>query len=504
LVAGDDAAPLPAAGAFAPAAERLEPLQIPHRTEGNSMIRAWIFLLALLTFPAALSAQGLSHGAPLNPTESAKVDHIVAEALASSEVPSASVALVRGGRIVFAKAYGTQSPSIRVARPGALYQIASISKQFTAAAILLLQDEHKLSLDDPVARYVPGITGGERVTIRQLLSHTSGLRDFWPQDYSFEAMSHPVTPRQIADRWAKAPLDFEPGTQWQYSNTGYVVAGMIVEKVSGEPLLQFLQERIFRPLDMHPIDQDLAVGAGFPAGYRRNALGPVRVETPAARGWLYAAGELAMSASDLARWDIARIDRKVLPAADWALQETPVKLNDGSSTGYGLGVFANERDGHLRVEHGGEAVGFLSENIVYPRDRIAIVVLVNAWFGRAQDEIAQKIEAMLLPPAGGGDRAVAQARTLYDQLRSGRLDRKLLTDNANFYFTPVVLDDYRSSLARLGPPSSFTANGPPRLRGGFVNRNYTLTFPGRKLLIVTYAEPGANGRWEQFLVMPAS
>jgi D-alanyl-D-alanine carboxypeptidase len=461
------------------------------------MIRAWILLLALLGLPAAASAQALS------PAETARIDHIVAQALASSAVPSASVALVRGGRIVLAKAYGTQSPTIRVANPDALYQIASISKQFTAAAILLLQDEHKLSLDDPVARYLPGITGGDRITIRQLLSHTSGLRDFWPQDYSFEAMSHPVAPQQIVDRWAKAPLDFEPGTQWQYSNTGYVVAGMIVEKVSGEPLLQFLNEHIFRPLDMHPIDQDLATGPGFPAGYRRNALGPVRVETPAARGWLYAAGELAMSASDLARWDIARMDRIVLPAADWALQETAVKLNDGSSTGYGLGVFASERGGHLRVEHGGEAVGFLSENIVYPRDGIAIIVLTNAWFGRAQDEVAQKIEAMLLPPAGG-DQAVTQARALYDQLRSGRLDRKLLTENANFYFTPTVLRDYRASLAPLGDPQSFTANGPPRLRGGFVNRNYTLTFRSWKLLIVTYAEPGAGGRWEQYLVMPAS
>jgi CubicO group peptidase (beta-lactamase class C family) len=336
-----------------------------------------------------------------------------------------------------------------------------------------------------------------------LLGHISGLRDFWPQDYSFEAMSHPVTPRQIVDRWASAPLDFEPGTQWQYSNTGYVVAGMIVEKVSGEPLLQFLQENVFRPLSMHPIDQDLAIGPGFPAGYRRNALGPVRVETPAARGWLYAAGELAMSASDLARWDIARIDRTLLPAADWTLQETPLHLADGSATGYGLGVFAGDRGGRLRVEHGGEAVGFLSENIVYPSDRIAIVVLVNAWFGRAEGEIAAKIEAMLLPPAAGQD-STAPARALYDQLRSGGLDRKLLTDNANFYFTGTVLDDYRISLTPLGEPQSFTANGPPRLRGGFVNRNYTLTFPDRKLLIVTYAEPGANGRWEQFLVMPAS
>ena len=105
-----------------------------------------------------------------------------------------------------------------------------MSKQFTAAAILLLADEGKLSLDDKVSKYIPGITDGDQITIRQLLSHTSGLRDYWPQDYSFKAMATPTTPQGIVDRWAKAPLDFKPGTQWQYSNTGYVVAGMIVER----------------------------------------------------------------------------------------------------------------------------------------------------------------------------------------------------------------------------------------------------------------------------------
>ncbi len=106
-------------------------------------------------------------------------------------------------------------------------------------ALLLLEDEGKLSLDDPVAKYLPGISGGDRITMRQLLTHTSGLQDFWPQDYSFAAMARPTTPQGIVDSWAKKPLDFAPGDQWQYSNTGYVVAGMIAEKVSGEPLLTY-------------------------------------------------------------------------------------------------------------------------------------------------------------------------------------------------------------------------------------------------------------------------
>jgi D-alanyl-D-alanine carboxypeptidase len=349
---------------------------------------------------------------------------------------------------------------------------------------------------------VPGITGGDRITIRQLLSHTAGLQDYWPQDYSFAAMEHPVTPQQIVDRWAHKPLDFEPGTQWQYSNTGYVVAGMIVERVSGQPLLAFLQQHVFGPLGMHPIDQDLAVGPGFPIPYRRNALGPVRPETPAGRGWLYAAGELAMTASDLARWDIARMNRSLLPARDWAEQETPVILANGVSSNYGLGVSIRDINGRHAIYHGGEAVGFLSTNIVFPHEREAVVVLVNAWFAGAQSRIANGIIEALHPQEAADAEATAAAHALYDQLRAGRLDRGLLTEDANYYFTDEVLRDYRDSLGPLGDPRSFTADGPARLRGGFVNRNYTLGFGDRRLTIVTYAEPGAHGRFEQFLVMP--
>ena len=459
------------------------------------MIRCLLILLAFAATPAL--AQDFT------PAETAHIDRIVNEALTSTGVPSASIAVVRDGRIVLARAYGRQSPVIATATPDALYPIASISKQFTAAAILILRDQGRLSLDDHVSKYITGITGGDRITIRQLLSHTAGLQDYWPQDYSFAAMEHAVTPQQIVDRWAHKPLDFEPGTQWQYSNTGYVVAGMIVERVSGQPLLAFLQSHVFAPLGMHPVDQDLAVGAGFPIGYRRNALGPVRPETPAGRGWLYAAGELAMTASDLARWDIARIDRTLLPARDWAEQETPVILANGVSSNYGLGVALRDMNGRHAVRHSGEAVGFLSNNIVFPHEREAIVVLVNAWFGNAHDQIARGITDVLHPQAAEDDEeAVALARGIYNELRAGRIDRNLFTQDANYYFTDEVVQDYRDSLGPLGDPQSFAASGPAALRGGFVNRNYTVTVGGRQLSIVTYAEPGAGGRIEQYLVMP--
>jgi CubicO group peptidase (beta-lactamase class C family) len=459
------------------------------------------FISAIACLAAApASAQSLT------PQEIAKVDSIVTQRLAASGVPSASVAIVRGGKIVFAKAYGKQSETIAVPRDDAPYQIASISKQFAAAAILLLQADGKLSLDDTVSKYVPDITRGDTITIRQLLSHTAGLQDYWPQDYSFKAMATPVSPQGILDRWAKKPLDFDPGTKWQYSNTGYVVAGLIVEKVSGQPLLDFLKARIFKPLGITAYDQDLAIGGSFPQGYGRALLGPVRPATPAAPGWLFAAGELSMSARDLAKWDVARIDRTILTPEDWKLQETPVKLADGSSNGYGLGVSTGSTAGRRYVEHSGEAVGFLSENIVFPDEKAAIVVLTNSWSGNATGAIEEAIAKAVLPPppADAADTAaLAHARAMLDQLRTGTLDRSWMTEDSNYYFTAVALSDYKASLAPLGKPLSFVQTGKTRLRGGFVNRNYKVRLGKKDFVIITYAEPGDTGRYEQFLVAPA-
>lgn len=462
-----------------------------------------VFAAAVLSLAAAPAA-----AQDLTADQAAQVDKIVADALGSSGVPSASVAIVRDGRIVFAKAYGDPGPGLPGASPDAQYQIASISKQFTAAALLLLEDDGKLSLDDKVSKWVPDITGADRITIRQLLSHTAGIQDYWPQDYDFAAMEKPVTPREILDRWAKKPLDFDPGTQWQYSNTGYVVAGMIIEKAAKMPLLKFLQKRIFKPLGMHPIDQDKAIGKGFPQGTHRFALGPVRPAKPAAAGWLWAAGELAMTASDLARWDIARIDRAILTPDDWAEQETAIKLASGRDTHYGLGVSLGTHNACETVSHGGEAVGFLSANTVVPSKRLAVVALVNADFGRAEDVIADGILDLFCPPPPKVEPAVqidprdALARKVYDQLRTGTLDRSLLTEDADYYFDATATADYRDSLAPLGDPTAFEPLGGPRLRGGFVNRNYRIRFGDKSLLAVTYAEPGEAGRFEQFIVMP--
>jgi CubicO group peptidase (beta-lactamase class C family) len=321
-------------------------------------------------------------------------------------------------------------------------------------------------------------------------------------------MERPTTPQHIVDKWAKKPLDFDPGTRWQYSNTGYVVAGMIAEKVSGQPLLTYLHKKIFDPLGMTSVmDQDDTNTPAFPAGYKRNALGPVRVARQPGRGWLYAAGELSMNAADLAKWDIARMNRALIPASDWIEQEAPVNRADGRTNGYGLGVFNHyARERHV-IDHGGEAVGFLTQNTIYPDTKDAIIVFTNADFSGATGTLTQGIEKIVLnspEPAlsNEGDR-LADVRTIYDMLVGGTVDRSKFTQNLNYYFDATVIGDFRSSLGPLGAPTSIEASGPPRLRGGFVNRNFKIHYSGHSdLTLVTYAEPGADGRWEQFLVMP--
>ena len=455
---------------------------------------------ACLTLAAPAAAQ------PLTATEQARIDALVTKTLTESGVPSASIALVRDGKIVLAKAYGRASPRIPQARANLPYQIASNSKQFTAMALLALENDGKLDLDDKVAKWLPGISGGYRIALRQLLSHTAGLQDYWPQDYLVPAMRKPVAPMGIVDRWARRPLDYEPGTRRQYSNTGYVVAGLVAEKAAGMPLMTYLERRILAPLGIRAVQIDDSNTPAFPAGHHRHVTGPVRVATPPARGWLYAAGDLSLTATDLARWNIARLERRLLPAEDWAEQETPVRLADGTSTGYGLGVSIGSANGRRFINHGGESVGFLSQNTVYPDDRAAITVLTNADFGHVEGKLTDALADILLPRAaaidpGEPDRVV-DARAAFDALGAGSLDPATLTANARDYFNPTTRADYRASLAALGPATSVVALGAPRLRGGFVNRRFRFVAGGRTFTASTYAEPGARGRWEQFIVSP--
>ena len=378
------------------------------------------------------------------------------------------------------------------------YSIGSISKQFTAAAILLLAEQGKLSLDDPVSRFVPNLTRGDEVTIRQLLSHTSGYQDYWPQDYVPPFMLQPVTADKILDQWGRKALDFDPGTQWQYSNTNFAIAGLIVEKVSGEPLLKFLSERIFAPLGMKSVMNidEYRLNETDATGYLRYALGPPRPAPKEGKGWLFAAGELAMPAEDLAKWDISMINQTVLKAASYAQMEEEVVLKNGLGTRYGLGVDVRQDFGQREIAHGGEVSGFTAENLVFPDARIAVVVQVNEDSVGASGDIARAIAGLLFRETDAGKQE-EQSRQVFAELQHGKINRALFTDNCNSYFTERALQDFAGSLGPLGAPTSFVQTYKQE-RGGMTFRLFDVHFAQKTVEVWERIMP--DGKIEQYQV----
>jgi CubicO group peptidase (beta-lactamase class C family) len=475
--------------------------------------------IVTLLVTAALVGGTRAASEPLSLAEVARVDAAATAALAKTGAPSVSIAVVRDGRIAFARAYGQQrlSPAA-AATPDTRYDIGSVAKQFTAAAVLMLQEDRRLSLDDHVGRFVANVSGAGKVTLRQLLSHTAGYRSYWTVDYLPAAMHRPVDPQQIVDRWGRMPLGFAPGSQWRYSNTDYTIAGLIVERLSGEPLAAFLRQRIFRPLQMtsaRPASEERG-DQNYATGYTQYALGPLRPAPVIPSGWEFAAGGLSMTPSDLARWDISIIDRSILRGRSYDAQQTDVTLSDGTSSGYGLGVYVDSVAGHRRLRHDGGSEGFLTENRVYPDDRAAIVVATNTdGVGFPLSGIADEIEGMLLShsaaaptvrssrppplkPMPGPD-PTPLARSLVAQLSAGRLDRSRLTSNANGYFSPTVLSDYRRSLSALGEPVAVTLRQRDVIDGLDASL-FAVTWAHTKLIAILRTQP--DGLVEEFTMFP--
>jgi CubicO group peptidase (beta-lactamase class C family) len=455
----------------------------------------------LVVFAGLIQAQTTT---PPDTALASKVDAIANQVLQATGVPSATVAVVKNGRLAYANAYGAAKLEPRVAAtPDMRYAIGSISKQFTAVAVLLLQQDGKLKLDDPVSRFIPGLTRGNEVTVRQLLSHTSGYQDFWPQDYVMPMMLKATTPQAIADQWAKKPLDFDPGSRWQYSNTNYTLAGMVVEKASRMPFFQFVRSRIVVPAGLtSAADFDASPRAANATGYIRYALGPLRPAPDAGSGWMWAAGELAMTAADLAKWDINIIQHRLLTPASYRELQREIVLNNGAGTGYALGLDVAMQGGRFMLEHSGEVSGFTAENMVFPEDSAAIVVLTNQDAAPASGAIANQIATIVFATEDRlAESRTAQARAIFDGLQRGTIDRSLLTSNLNAYFSDQALKDFQSSLGPLGAPTGFTQTR-TTLRGGMTYRSYRVTFPNRTIRVWTYEMP--DGKLEQYQVAPVS
>ena len=462
-------------------------------------------LVTTTAAPIQLNAQQLA------PDTAAKVAAIAQKVLADTGVPSASIGIVQNGHIVYTHAFGLARVTPPTpAEASMAYPIGSISKQFTATAILILQQQGKLSLQDPVSKFFPELTRSSEVKILNLLTHTSGYQDYAPQDYTIPAWKLPGDPLAVVHEFAGKPLDFDPGTQWQYSNTNFVLAALIGQKVSGVPFAKFLHDNVLEPagletstpgeqpvLNLNTDQSKLQV-----TGYMRNALAPIRPAALEAPGWYFGDGDLAMPVGQLLKWDLTFINHSLLSAASYKDMETPFLLKNGTDSHYGLGVDITTRNGHLVIEHSGEVGGFVAENIVFPDDHAAIAVLTNQEASGAASAIAQQIAPLVLasnPTANSApDAFVPKLHAILVGLQKGQIDSSLFTPDCNSYFDKIALSDYQSSLAPLGAIATVTP-GRSSLRGGMTFGLYRVVFSGGTTLLITvYLEP--DGKIEQLLV----
>jgi CubicO group peptidase (beta-lactamase class C family) len=307
-----------------------------------------------------------------------EVDEYVEAQMKQQRIPGLSLAVVRDGKIVKAKGYGLANVEHNLpAHVETIYQSGSLGKQFTAAAVMLLVEEGKLNLDDKVTKYFgEAQEKWKEITVRHLLTHTAGIKNYGPKDLDFRK---DYTEDDLLHKIAAFPPDFGPGEKWRYSNTGYVLLGILIHKVSGQFYGDLLRERVFKPLSMETarIISEVDIVPNRAAGYRL-VWGQVKNQE-----WVSpslnttADGSLYLTVLDLAKWDAGLYTDKPLARSSRELMWTPVKTNDGKSQPYGFGWAIREVQGHKVIEHGGAWQGFVTHIARFVDDKLTVIVLTN-------------------------------------------------------------------------------------------------------------------------------
>jgi CubicO group peptidase (beta-lactamase class C family) len=329
-------------------------------------------------------------GVCLAQDNSARMEQVVQSYVANKQFMG-SVLVAQDGKVVFSKGYGFANLEWDVPNsPPAKFRLGSVTKQFTAACILLLEERGKLKIDDAVKKYMPDAPAAwDKVTIFNLLTHTSGIPSFtgFPDYASTEAIA--TTPEKLVARFRDKPLEFQPGEKWNYSNSGYVLLGYLIEKISGQSYSQFVQDNIFTPLGMKDsgYDSNSAIIAHRAAGYAPSDKGLINagyidMSIPLSAGALYSTTE------DLLRWEQGLFGGKLLSVASLQKMTTPFK-ND-----YAFALAVRDANGHKVIEHGGGIEGFNTQLSYYPDDKLTIVVLANQNTG-ATGDIASKLAALV-------------------------------------------------------------------------------------------------------------
>ncbi|SIO65040.1 CubicO group peptidase, beta-lactamase class C family [Singulisphaera sp. GP187] len=396
---------------------------------------------------------------------SADVDEYVTQFMKRHHIPGVSVAVVSDGMIALTKSYGLANVEHRVpVTEHTVYQIASVTKTFTASAIMQLVKDGALGLDDKITERLPDLPRTwESVTVRHLLNHTSGIKNYTSVQGYNKTLRQDCTPREILDRVATAPLDFTPGAKWLYTNTGYVLLGMLIEQTTGKPYGESMAERVFKPLGMtHTRVNDLRVVITSRAqGYQwdgktlRNAeyVSPTQP---------FAAGMLVSTLGDLVKWEFALAGHTILDESTLEHMWAPTRLNDGKEADYGFGWEVSKVNDHRRISHGGAIPGFSTEISRFIDDKLTVIVLTNADGGRA-DGLARGIAGLYLPalaakpvePIADNDKQTTERlRGMFEGALKGEVDGAIFTDQAKTKIIPAIKAD-QERLASFGALQTF-------------------------------------------------
>ena len=438
-------------------------------------------------------------GAQIDP---AQIDSIIRKHVAEKQIIGVSVGIMQNGKVVFARGYGSADRETnRPVTPNTMFAIGSVTKQFTCSAVLMLQEQKKLSMTDPVSKYFPQLTRAKDISLLDLGGHISGYRDYYPLDYVNREMSQAASADEIIRRYATRPLDFEPRSRYSYSNTGYLILGRVVEKVSGQPFGSFLSTRIFGPLALaRTAYQPAPNGNDMARGYTSFGLAEQIPADPEAAGWAGAAGAIWSTPTDLLRWDLSLLNNELISASSYRTLATAQRLTDGRSSGYGCGESVNERGPALTLSHGGAVSGFVAQNTIIPASHSALVVLSNSDFSPV-GALNQELLAKLFPtgvdvPKIAGLTALDAAKKFLSELEQGRVDRATISADFDAYLTAPKIAAAQKALNALGPITNVRIGGVGE-RGGMEVATVLFNVGSTPARGLMYRTP--DGKVEEFL-----
>jgi CubicO group peptidase (beta-lactamase class C family) len=389
-----------------------------------------------------------------------KVDNYVMQQMGKSFTPGVAVGIVRDGKVLLAKGYGLANVELAVfTDANSVFQLLSITKQFTAAAIMMLVQSGKLTLDEPVHKYLPDVPASwNSITIRNLLTHTSGIVDLTDVHPFFEQIREDATPWQLLTPVYKLDLVFKPGSQWRYSNSNYFILGMVIEKISGKSYIDFLQENIFIPLGMkstkvndltdvipyrvsgyHWLGENAEQEPSMISGYHgiKNVLQNAIYISPT-REW--AAGGIVSSINDLIKWDSALNNHILLNKASDEQMTNPAKLISGTEVNYGFGNELFTMRNHRVAGHQGGGMAFNTTYLRFINDNVSVIVFCNQTTGPSK-QIASHIASFIIPgleydsltqtvPGSESKDITEIFKTIISMARNGEVDKKLFADEA--------------------------------------------------------------------------